>query len=175
MRNCDFWNKGEAEGKWKEYHAELESQMTTLKEKGANVNPVPLIGWLYKSADTALQLKVGMVVQAKVNDQLQYAVITKITEGGYRDVGQIANFNRVHFRTASGFETWARLPEEHHVYPANMPADEMKNDDIKFADIPVEFLKLAGFACDPDGIKSKCPFKDEYKEPVPPCMKEDAE
>jgi len=177
MRNCDFWNKDEAVAKRNEYLAQLDLQRAELTDKGADCQPMSLLDWLYKSADTALQYKPGMIVQVRIHGMLEYARVTKMTEGSYRDSGQKPIMNRVWFVLADGKETWEKVPEEHRVYPANMQADKMKDGDIKLADIPQEFLKLAGFTCGFDlalePLKAKCPFKDEYKEPVPPCMKEE--
>lgn len=170
MTNFEFWgNPGQAEAMYAKYLAMLEphDQKPTLCE------------WLYKKCDFALQLKLDDVVQynmarADEKPNVRYARVTNINRCRASDE-KFVTFPSVGIMYAGQTSQYQMNPD-HKIH------DRLENNlppyHIKWPDIPEDFLRLMvgnlPTTC-PEAIKEKCPFKDEYKEPVPPCMKEDAE
>ena len=138
---------------------------------------IDVLDWLFKAADTALVLRPGQLVQI-VEDLHgegmgpKYAVVERLRP--INVYGQI-RVSEVDLRLPDG-TTVERYDVPERVYPA---CEEIgKKGDMKFADIPEDLMKLVvlpdcgrGLGPAAELLKGKCPFKDEYKEPVPPCMK----
>jgi hypothetical protein len=135
------------------------------------------LDWLFKAADTALVLHPGQLVQivAKLRDgktSLRYAVVERLRP--FNLYGQI-RVSEVDLRLPDG-----TVVERYDVPEYVHSADEeiKKEGDMKIADIPADLMKLVvlqdcgrGLGPAAELLKGKCPFRDEYKEPVPPCMK----
>ena len=136
--------------------------------------------WLFKAADTALVLRPGQIVQIMANLHGEglspkYAVVERLRPTNV--YGQI-KVSAVDLRLPDGTTVELyNVPER--VYSA---CEDMVGNkgDMKIADIPADLLKLVvlpdckcGLDLAMEPLKKKCPFKDEYKEPVPPCMKEE--
>ena len=140
---------------------------------------IDVLDWLFKAADTALVLRPGQLVQI-VEDlhgegvSPKYAVVERLHP--INVYGQI-RVSEVDLRFPDG-TTVERYDVPEHVYSA---CEEIgKKGDMKIADIPEDLLALmlpqarkCGLDLAMEPLKKKCPFKDEYKEPVPPCMKEE--
>lgn len=137
------------------------------------------LDWLFKAADTALVLHPGQLVQivAKLRDGKtgpRYAVVERLRP--FNLYGQI-RVCEVDLRLSDGTIV-ERYDVPEHVYSA---CEEIgKKGDMKVADIPEDLLALmlpqarkCGLDLAMEPLKNKCPFKDEYKDPVPPCMKEE--
>lgn len=135
------------------------------------------LDWLFKAADTALVLCPGQLVQivTKLRDGKtgpRYAVVERLRP--FNIYGQI-KVSAVDLRLSDGTAV-ERYDVPEHVYSA---CEEIgKEGDMKIADIPADLMKLVvlsdcgrGLGPAAELLKGKCPFKDEYKEPVPPCMK----
>ena len=135
------------------------------------------LDWLFKAADTALVLRPGQLVQivAKLRDGKtgpRYAVVERLHP--FNLYGQI-RVSEVDHRLPDGTVV-ERYDVPEHVYSA---CEEIRKEgDMKIADIPADLMKLVvlpdcgrGLGPAAELLKGKCPFKDEYKEPVPPCMK----
>lgn len=171
-----FNSKTDARRMYEKYKAVEDNAIKTLSycEKA---NRIDEFDWLFKEADTALVLDPGQIVQIMGNlhgegMSPKYAVIERLHPINL--YGQI-RISEVTLRLADG-STIERYDVPERVYSAY---DEIKNKgDMKIADIPADLMRLVlpGCKCGLDlamePLKEKCPFKDEYKEPVPPCMKE---
>lgn len=135
------------------------------------------LDWLFKAADTALVLRPGQLVQivTKPRDGKtgpRYAVVERLRP--FNIYGQI-RVSAVDLRLPDG-TTIERYDVPEHIYSADEEIG--KEGDMKIADIPADLLALmlpqarkCGLDLAMEPLKKKCPFKDEYKEPVPPCMK----
>ena len=141
---------------------------------------IDVLDWLFKAADTALVLRPGQLVQI-VEDlhgegvSPKYAVVERLHP--INVYGQI-RVSEVDLRLPDG-TTVERYDVPERVYSACESMVGNKGD-MKIADIPADLLKLVvlpdckcGLGAAMEPLREKCPFKDEYKEPVPPCMKEE--
>ena len=139
---------------------------------------IDVLDWLFKAADTALVLRPGQLVQIMADLHGEgvgpkYAVVERLRP--INVYGQI-RISEVDLRFPDGL-TVERYDVPEHVYTA---CEEIgKKGDMKIADIPEDLMRLVlpGCKCGLDvamePLREKCPFKDEYKDPVPPCMKEE--
>ena len=174
-----FNSKNDARKMFEKYKAVEDNAIKTLSycEKA---NRIDEFDWLFKEADTALVLQPGQIVQIMANlhgegMSPKYAVVERLRP--INVYGQI-RVSVVDLRLPDGTTVELyNVPER--VYSACENMVGIKGD-MKIADIPADLLKLVvlpdckcGLDLAMEPLKKKCPFKDEYKEPVPPCMKEE--
>ena len=177
--NYERFNSGDsARDMFRKFKLVEDDAIRTVSRCGT-ADRIDVLDWLFKAADTALVLRPGQLVQIvpDLHDGVmgpRYAVVERLHP--INVYGQI-RVSEVDLRLPDG-TTVERYDVPEHVHSA---CEEIgKKGDMKVADIPADLMKLVvlpdcgrGLGPAAELLKGKCPFKDEYKEPVPPCMKEE--